>query len=356
MKKYFWVSISVLIIAVLFIFSRIERREADTNLIIMGTPTHISVQSRYAPQILAKAVQKMQRLEKVLYWNNPKSEVSLINQLSGTAAVAVTDDTYDLIHKSLVAAQMTTGAFSPALGPLIDLWREAEKRGTPPSVSELTAAVKVSPWKQIQLDPALKTVKLPLSGMKLNLDGIGKGYAVEKAMESFKQAGATSAMIDMGSSIGVLGTPPNNVRPDTGAAVVGPVSSTETYWKIGVTDPRDPDKILGTIYLVSGETLSTSGSYRQSYLIAGKVYNHIFDPATGLPANGCLAATIVSTDPTLADALSTAVFELGSWKGAELVRSFSGVEALIVKTDGNLITTPGLRFERTENTPEGKIN
>ena len=150
-------------------------------------------------------------------------------------------------------------------------------------------------------------------GAAIDLGGIGKGYAVESARQLLLKKGARSAIIDMHSSIAVIGD----------------------NWKVGIQDPREKGKIMGVIPLNDGDALSTSGQYEQP--------RHIIDPRTGKPADQCLGVTVVAKDAGLADALSTAVFVLGPVAGMELVEKFN-VRAIIIDKNGTIYDNIGVKL------------
>ncbi|MCB7130451.1 MAG: FAD:protein FMN transferase, partial [Candidatus Brocadiales bacterium] len=147
---------------------------------------------------------------------------------------------------------------------------------------------------------------------RIDLGGIGKGFAVDRAVDMLKGRGITSALVNLGGNIYALGHPPG---ADT--------------WKIGVQHPRDKDVLLGYIELVD-MGIATSGDYERFFTVDGQRYSHIIDPRTGMPASGeVISVTVVARSATEADALSTGVFILGRERGAELLEGLKDVGALI---------------------------
>jgi thiamine biosynthesis lipoprotein len=160
--------------------------------------------------------------------------------------------------------------------------------------------------------------------MILDLGGIAKRYAIEKAQEKLRAKGIRSALINAGGDISVIGNKPDG-----------------TPWRIGVQHPRKPDGLLAKITLDQWNTVETSGDYQRYFIKDGVRYAHIIDPHTGLQPQEIASVTLVSKDNS-ADIRSSAVFVLGINKGLELLKQHPGTEAIIVATDGRIIVTPGL--------------
>src|SRR4029077_4998119 len=152
-----------------------------------------------------------------------------------------------------------------------------------------------------EIDDRAGTVFLARKGMRVHLGGIGKGYAVERAVNRLRAAGLHDFMIQAGGDLYVGGQ--KDGRP----------------WRLGINDPRGPaGRSFATIDLSDG-TFSTSGDYARSFVKDGVRYHHILDPADGQPARGCRSVTIVADSPILADGLSTGVFIMGPDAGMALV-------------------------------------
>jgi len=245
---------------------------------LMGTQVTITVKDGNRGAHIEAAYKRLKELEGKLDRHAPLSEVNRINNLAGLAAASISDDTLRCVKLALLAAEKTSGAFDPTL----------------------------KNYKKIKLDMKNRTVKLLDEKLQLNLDGVGKGFAVEEARKVLRKRGVKSAMIDMRSSIAVIGQP----------------------WKIGIKHPRRKNAILEVITLEGGEAVSTSGDYEQG--------RHIINPKTGKPAILCQAVTVVARDAGWADALSTGIFVLGPEKGLELAKKLN-IKVLIVDAKGKII-------------------
>jgi len=144
----------------------------------------------------------------------------------------------------------------------------------------------------MEIDNANSTIRFKEPGMEIDLGGIGKGYAVDRAIERLKARGITRALVDVGGNLRFLGL------PDAG------------HWVVGIKDPRAPQRLIRTIE-VKEEGISTSGSYENFLKISGKEYCHIIDPRSGWPLSGTKGVTVLALNAMDADALSTAIFILG---------------------------------------------
>jgi len=151
-------------------------------------------------------------------------------------------------------------------------------------------------------------------GMSLTLDGIAKGYAVDKAIEELKSNGIESALVNAGGDIATLGTKPSGEK-----------------WVAGLRNPEDEEESIMEFEL-SGEAIATSGNYER-YFNESKDIGHIMDPKTGRTVSKCSSATIIAEDCTSADVLATAVFVMGPDEGTEIVNTMDGTESLILGYD-----------------------
>ena len=296
---------------------------------MMGTFFEIKVNGENTSLHVKSALEKIRDIEKLIDYYDEKSELSSINNMAGISPVSVSHDTFDIIDKALRFSRRSGGAFDLTIGPLVDVWRPAYKDHSQiPAGNELVYAQHLVNYGNVELNPQNETVKLLYPGMKIDLGGVGKGYAISKARSILVERGVKSAIISAGSSLAVIGD--NRGKP----------------WKIGIKDPRRPDELVGVIKLEAGQALSTSGDYEQYFEANGKRYHHILDPVTGAPADQCRSVTIICDDATEADMLSTAVFVMGPKRGMDLVRTFPNDQAVIIDKDGNVITTQGITLER----------
>jgi thiamine biosynthesis lipoprotein len=251
------------------------------------------------------------------------SDVSRINRSAGNDGVRVSPETVEVIKRAQEGSKLSDGAFDITVGPLVQLWRKARERGMPPEMEEVKETLNLVNFTNLKTHYGGK-VSLRKKGMNIDLGGIAKGYAVDRAFELLKGLGYRNLVVNAGGDLRVGGSKPE-----------GP-------WSIGIQHPRDPEKIIARISL-SDTAVATSGDYEKFFIHQGKRYHHILNPKNGFPAKGCQSVTILHKEGITADALATAIFVLGPEKGYALCQKLEGVDCLIVDKEGDTTLSPGLK-------------
>jgi thiamine biosynthesis lipoprotein len=251
------------------------------------------------------------------------SDVTRINQSAGKEWVKVSQETLRVIKKTREISELSEGGFDITVGPLTQLWRVAREKGIPPSADELKKKLDLVNFRNVMIDQEEK-VFLKKRGMSIDLGGIAKGYAVDRAFEVLRTLGYKNLIVNAGGDLRVGG------------------SKLDQPWSIGIQDPRSSEKIMATV-TISDSAIATSGDYEKFFIYQGKRYHHIFNPKDGLPSDGCQSVTIICKEGMVADALATAVFVLGPEKGYVLCQKLKGVDCLIVDKEGKIILAPGLK-------------
>ncbi|MDZ4159027.1 MAG: FAD:protein FMN transferase, partial [Anaerolineaceae bacterium] len=221
-----------------------------------------------------------------------------------------------LMQRSGEWHRLSDGAFDAALGALVNLWGFGGGSPALPLHPEIMDALALSGWERVQLLDG-ERVSRP-AGVQLDFGGIGKGYAVDRAVEILRQYGVSQALVNAGGEIAVLGG----------------------GWRIGIQHPRLENALLGSLEL-KDMAVATSGDYQQFFELDGKRYHHILNPKTGYPATGIHGVTVIAPNCTDADALATAIFVLGPDPGLALVENLPGVEALIIDNSGKIYMSKG---------------
>lgn len=278
-----------------------------------------------------EAFRELQRLEGVFDRYDPQSELSRLNGRAAQEEVPVSEDLWNIIATGVEIYRESEGAFDITVGPLVDLWDvlgRGAREEPPPSEAEVAAALELVGSDKLELDEAARTVRFLQPGMIIDVGGLAKGYALDRAAEILRSRGVRSGYISMISTDLTLGEKPG--------------SSGGPLWRIGILDPRGED-YLATLLLPGGTYVSTSGDYQRFFEYQGVRYHHILDPRTGYPARGAVSVTVVGGDDGAhSDALSTAVFVMGYPRGMEWVES-QGLECLLVDASGEVHFTEGMR-------------
>lgn len=259
--------------------------------------------------VFSQCRQLLTELDSMLSRHNTDGQIAKFNV--SLQRGALTDEALGLIRLGVEVEKATDGAFSVFSGGLTELWSGAENY--PDSEAIKSAVESVSAPVTINGGFLEKTS----AHTKLELGGIAKGYACDKAVELLRARGLTSGMVSFASSIGVFGKNPQGEA-----------------WRIAVRDPIDTQSVLGYISMTDG-FLSVSGDYERWYTVDGKRYNHIIDPRSGLPVdNGVRSVAVVAESGALSDALSTAIFVMGREAAEEKYADDGGIGYLIVTDDG----------------------
>jgi thiamine biosynthesis lipoprotein len=269
---------------------------------------------------------EFERLEALMSTWRPASDVVRINAAAGVQAVPVAAEVRDVLRQARQISEWTDGTFDVTFGALTDVWKfDHDQDNSVPTAEAIRARLPLIDYRQIEIDDRAGTVFLERKGMKIHLGGIGKGYAVERALAIVRRAGLQDFMIQAGGDLYVGGH--KDGRP----------------WRLGIADPRGPEgKSFATIDLTDS-TFSTSGDYARFFIKDGVRYHHILDPATGQPARLCRSVTIAAESPVLADAIAKGVFILGPEKGMALVERIPKLEAVIVTAKNEVLVSSGIR-------------
>lgn len=297
----------------------------------MDTLVSIRASGKGARQAVDQAFDEIRSVEFLLSSYVPSSDISRVNSEAGRGYVTVSSDTLWVLERARQFYWKTSGAFDVTVAPLVRLWGFDSGNYRVPTNEEIQDVLQLVGFDKVLIDEVQVAVRFEREGMSLDLGGVGKGYAVDRAYSLLEKQEVDSAFISAGtSSIRVLGAKPGG-KP----------------WRVGIGHPRSPGEYLGVISLRSGDALGTSGDYQQYFEKDGVVYSHIIDPHTGLQPRDLSAVTILARNALDADILSTAVFVLGSVKGMELVESLKGVEAVLFTANGDILVSSGMngRFE-----------
>jgi thiamine biosynthesis lipoprotein len=343
MKRFFNLYSVIIVCSVLgvigiFLMNTIDPpRTVKRGGIAMDTVIGVTVSavksSSELETIVNEAFSLIDGLEKKFTMRGPDSEVAAINAASGRKGVKVSAETFSVLSQALTVADASDGAFDPTVGALTLCWREKLKDGEIPSAEEIREAVSMTGFRFLNLSPVNMAY---LERGSLDLGGIAKGFVSGAVRDLLRAKGVTSALIDLGGNVVVMGG-----RPISGNRKRGP-------WRIGIQHPAKPRGTpICAVELYEGSVI-TAGDYERYWDVGGRRYTHIFDPANGRPIEGPLrSVTVISNEPAQGDALTTAFMVMGEERAVELLPLFPGNEAVFVREeDGGVYrvtATAGLR-------------
>jgi thiamine biosynthesis lipoprotein len=264
----------------------------------------------------------VEELEDRLSVYRDHSEIMRLNRTAAFEAAPVDAELFALLQQCDRLYQQTAGAFDATTGPLSRVWGFFERKGRLPGDGELAEALDLVGWRHVQLDPDAQTMRLLKPGVEVNFNGIGKGYALDRAAELMQEDGVADLLMHGGRSTLVA-------RGNRPPIEVDGVEGDRPGWGVGLRHPIRPQHHIAEFNLVDG-AFSTSGSATQGFVHQGQRYGHILDPRTGRPALGMHSVSVVAPTGAEADALSTAFFVMGFEASAEYCRQNPGVGALFV--------------------------
>jgi thiamine biosynthesis lipoprotein len=282
-----------------------------------------------AKTVAKAAFQRIADLDVIITDYRSTSELMRLCQKAGEEPVRVSEDLFRVLERSQEVARLSDGAFDVTIGPVVLLWRQARRTHEMPDSKKLAQARELVGYRNLLLNAKNRTVQLLKPGMRLDLGGIGKGYAADAALAVIKDRGINQALVAAGGDIAVSGPPPETEG-----------------WTIGIAPLLDPDAKPKRYLILHDAAVSTSGDSEQYLEFNGKRYSHIVDPKTGVGLTDRMSVTVVAPNGTTADPLTKVVSVLGPERGFEIIDSIEGVAALIVrKTDQGLVTTESKRFK-----------
>jgi thiamine biosynthesis lipoprotein len=301
----------------------------------MGTRFRVVM---YAPDeaTASKAVKaafaRVKQLDDIMSDYKPASELMQLCKKAGGPPVHVSDELFYVLEKAQELSKRTDGAFDVSVGPVVRLWRIARKAQRLPDADELKAALPLVGYKNIVLDPKTKSVRLLKEGMRLDLGGIGKGYAADEAVKVLREQGLTRVLVAAGGDIVVGDAPPG-----------------EKGWRVGIMPLNDPQKKPTRFLTLDNSAVSTSGDAEQYVEIEGKRYSHIVDPKTGIGILGPFSVTVTARRGIDSDRLTKVAVVMGPEKGMPILDAMEGVAALMIrKVDGKEEVIRSKRFKEND--------
>jgi thiamine biosynthesis lipoprotein len=296
-----------------------EREEA-----IMGTRIAVQLWSedpKQAVDAIDAVMADMHRTDDLMSTYKPESQLSQVNAHAYERAVQVDADIIDVVQKSIEYSRLSEGVFDvtyASVGYLYD-YRTHQH----PTEAQIAAALPGVDYRQLLVDPQARTIRFMKPGMRIDLGGIAKGWAVDRGIEILRRAGIQHAMVNAGGDTALLGD--RLGKP----------------WVVGIRDPRKSGAVVARIPL-QDEAISTSGDYERYFEENGQRYHHIIVPGTGKSPDAVRSVTVIGANATRTDGLTKTVFILGVERGMAFIRKLGDVEAVIVDKDGQVFYSAGL--------------
>ena len=271
-----------------------------------------------AERALAAAFSAADSVDHLVSLNRQGSELRAINEAAGLQPVAVSSWTERIVMATVRWAERSGGAFEPTIGPLAELWGFGVQVDRAPTPEEIRQALSHVGYSKIEIDPDAHTIFLPEEGMRLDVRGAAKGFALDRMREAMLEAGATAGIMDFAGEMLFFGPGPEN-----------------GLWPIQLKDPYDPSRNYAYLLLPPGG-LATSNFYDRSVEIAGQRYGHVIDPRTGQPISGMASVTVYADEGVVADIIATGLFVVSCRSGpqcteaVEIVERYPELSAIIV--------------------------
>ena len=268
------------------------------------------------------AFREIERIETVLSSHLDDSEIARLNKAAGRRAVKISDETMAILQRAKSYSAQLDGLFDISIGALTELWGfSSDHEVRLPDFDRLTALRRAAGFQKIVLNNADTTAFLSDSLLQIDLGGIAKGYAIDRAASVLREQGIDHFLINAGGDILTSGH-----------------KSDGKDWLVGVKHPRKADALLAKFPLTD-QAVATSGDYERFAIIDGKRYHHILDPQTGFPADSCQSVTVIASTAEQADVWATYLFVLGPSRFQRAVAA-GEVQAMLVDARGEILLEP----------------
>ena len=270
----------------------------ESSAKIMGSEYRIACYAdskKSASGAITAAFDEIRRVDRFMSHYDPESELSHINREAPKQAIKISPEMVDLLSSCLHFSEKSEGAFDITVGALVKAWGFYNGNGSKPSLWSHWMARRNSGSEYLHVDHQQGTVRFLRSGLILDPGAIGKGYAVDKAVEVLRTFGIEHALISAGtSSIYALGSPPGD----------------PAGWSLDIRNPFTPDQIAEKVHL-KNESISTSGAYEKYFEVDNRRYSHILDPRSGSPVEGMAAVSVITPKTIDSEVWATALFVNG---------------------------------------------
>lgn len=300
---------------------------------LMGTIVTVKVYDEGKEEVLEPVFNRIRELAGQITVDEIESEIVNINTNAGIKPVKVSADIFKLVEVGKLLSEEAEGSFDISIGPLTSLWHIGFPDAKKPDQQEINAVLPYIDYKQILLNHEQQTIFLKKQGMQLDLGAIAKGFITDEVCKILNEYGVTTAIIDLGGNIYVLGKSPSQ-KP----------------WSVGIQDPFSArGETIGKL-AETNKSIVTSGIYERFIQVGETKYHHLLDPRDGYPFMNDLAGVSIISDKSVdGDALSTLVFSKGLKDGMKYIESTTNVDAIFITTNKKVYVSSGIKqnFELT---------
>lgn len=296
----------------------------------MGGRFDISIvdkDSLSAEKNIDEVIAEITRIEYLISDWKPTTQISEVNQNAGIKPVKVDREVFELTKRAIKLSEITNGGFDISFAAMDRIWKFDGSMTEMPSANAIKKSIEKVGYKNIILDSTESTIFLKLKGMKIGFGALGEGYATDKCRAMMIAKGVQAGIINGSGDMSTWGKQPNGKD-----------------WKIGITNPFKPEKILAAIPLKEG-AVTTSGSYEKFVVFNGKRYSHIINPATGYPATGLCSVTVFGPNAETANGLSTSMMVLGQKEGLLLLQKFPDYSCVLITDKGKIVKSKNFPYK-----------